>query len=320
MFNDITKISKKLGVRDNVCLRVVDLRTKKVVQEFIGHNTATSTILSGIVHFLAGDGILNQARFTLKDYIPQYMSLGTMGLCSQGYDADGLPTGIGNRDDPDDSGKIEAIKNYLSHIPGFGADGINPDYNNNRTAFGLGDPYTSSNLEGELISDSVLRVPITFRNIIPETDTEYPKSMDLILGGLVSANDLSSFMGENDYLFISEAGLWNNQFDDGDSENNGLLAAYRISPIASYENYTEYTDEELLSLYEELKTKILRVNSDQVVEIIWKIQLGCIEDLYVVLPEISTSDSVIEDFAIGQNSLTSDVTQDLPTSSTAEIS
>lgn len=344
--SDITNISKKLGIYDNVYLRVVDIRTKEVVQQVKGHNAATSTILSGIAHFLCGDGTLNQAKFTLDDYVPQYMSLGTMGLCSQVADqTTGLPIGIGNKNNPSsDADKTEAIKDYMNHLPGFGADGYSNAYNNNREYFGLGLPYafmvgdvnndnivnqedidallqylanpqghkinenaadvngdgkinakdirelqnmlnanppqTPPYRPGELISKSFPRIPITYRSIIPETDTEAPKSMDLILGGMVTTNALESFMGDKDYIFVTEAGLWNNKYSNGNSVSNGLLAGYRIFPQTINQiDLDSASDTTVARYYPDFQKSILRVNKDQVVQIVWKIQLGSIEDI-----------------------------------------
>lgn len=89
------KSGKPLGIQHNVTIRVIDAVTKQVVQEHVGHNMATNSMLLGIAHYLTGDGVLNQGSYMLANYVPRYISLGTMGLISQQGDEDGLPAGIG---------------------------------------------------------------------------------------------------------------------------------------------------------------------------------------------------------------------------------
>ena len=67
-------IIKRLDVKQNVTIRVIDEPTGKVVQEHIGHNAATNSLLTGIAHYLMGDGVLNQGSDTLSMWVPQYMS------------------------------------------------------------------------------------------------------------------------------------------------------------------------------------------------------------------------------------------------------
>ena len=98
--NNILKAVRSMGLKQNVCIRVLDGRTKEIIQEHVTHNTATNSMLTGIAHYLTGDGILNQGEFMLSDYVPRYISLGTMGLIDQRQDKEGLPAGIGD-DIPD---------------------------------------------------------------------------------------------------------------------------------------------------------------------------------------------------------------------------
>ena len=150
-------IIKRLDVKQNVTIRVIDEPTGKVVQEHIGHNAATNSLLTGIAHYLMGDGVLNQGSDTLSMWVPQYISLGTMGLTSQeseqievGENIFTVPYGIGYTPvAPDDATAEEKELNarlrfseYLNQTPGFGADGYDVNSNNNREWFGLGRPYT----------------------------------------------------------------------------------------------------------------------------------------------------------------------------------
>ena len=74
---NIIEIGKSLGLKYNVSIRILDEATGKVVSEHVGHNAATNTLLTGIGHYLAGEGIINQGEI-LRGWIPQYISLGTM--------------------------------------------------------------------------------------------------------------------------------------------------------------------------------------------------------------------------------------------------
>lgn len=100
--NDIIKTAKNMGVTNNVTLRVIDQTTGKIVQEHTGHNSATNSMLVGIAQHLVGNFNatepygLNPAYPLLSNYVPRYISLGTMGLTSQEQDEEGLPTGIGD--------------------------------------------------------------------------------------------------------------------------------------------------------------------------------------------------------------------------------
>lgn len=143
-------ILKRLDVKQNVTIRVIDEPTGKVIQEHVGHNAATNSLLTGIAHYLMGDGVLNQGQDTLSMWVPQYISLGTMGLTSQDSDEEGLPIGLGSTlHAPENATEEEKELNvklrfqeYVNQAPGFGADGYDANDNNNREWFGLGLPYS----------------------------------------------------------------------------------------------------------------------------------------------------------------------------------
>ena len=150
MIENPLDIIKRLDIKQNVTIRIIDEPTGKVVQEHVGHNAATNSLLTGIAHYLMGDGVLNQAKDTLSMWVPQYMSLGTMGLTSQDADDTGLPIGVGYTPVAPDSATEEEkelnaqlrFEEYINQAPGFGADGYDANDNNNREWFGLGYPYS----------------------------------------------------------------------------------------------------------------------------------------------------------------------------------
>lgn len=409
-------IIKRLDVKQNVTIRIIDEPTGKVVQEHVGHNAATNSLLTGIAHYLMGDGVLNQGSDTLMLWVPQYISLGTMGLTSQDsetYTVDGdtyiVPAGIGYTPvAPASATEHEADLNaqlrfteYINQAPGFGADGYDSNTNNDREWFGLGYPYSlkpnklsqdfydagsatytlSSDkltksvaiatfygngelntfpnddsgfnpvavsiksvtingvittdyslinnhiifntapangseiivnylevkssiisvvtypygvinqdihdtsvvrsavsvddydvipVEGtgyvlsltkgttytgriaviytvdskdaancELISAELdsnnkivpltLRSKITYRDLVPEISSEIPNTLDVVYSAMVSTGALKDYRGDNNYIYITEAGLWSKPYYS-DSGDNGLLAGYRIMP------------------------------------------------------------------------------------------
>ena len=265
--------AKVIEIRHNVTFKVIDTITGKVVQEHEGHNCATNSMLVGIGHYLIGDGVLNQGSYMLSSYVPKYISLGTMGLVNQFEDEYHLPVGIGVAEGPEE----ERFLAYMKQRPGYGADGYDPNENNNRMYAGLGPVYanrpdTSKSIKCELISESFPRALITFRDIVPETESELPKTIDVVFSAMVSTGALKSFREEgSDYIFITEAGLWSKkQWDD--SGTNGLLAAYRIAP-PNEDNW----DMTIPANRQLLKENVLRVGINQVVQVIWKIQLGSID-------------------------------------------
>lgn len=387
MLDSIKAAAKNLRTEHNVSIRVLDSKSGKVISSHIGHNAATNSLLVGIAHYLTGDGVLNQGYHMLNYYIPKYISLGTMGLINQDEDENGLPAGIGVSEGSEEDRFVD----YLSQVPGYGADGYDPNLNNNREYFGLGpvfaDRDTSKivtetiqlgdiNLDGvvnnadilmfadylagnvkltdkqllaadvnqdgeincsdlalitqcvsgeitlgtveyrpsiaptincELISDSFPRVQISYRDIVPETESEIPQTIDVIFSAMISTGALAQFREPGkDYIFITEAGLWSKR-DWESGGDNGLLAGYRIAP-PNKQNWAmtaesvsdDYaitylkdqgidtpTEDQIQSIKPEiaqnnrqiLKQNIIRVGPNQVVQVIWKIQLGGLEQL-----------------------------------------
>lgn len=268
-------IARNLGVEYNVTFRVLDEETKEVVSEHVGHNQATNTMMTGIAHYLKGDGILNQGEAMLGTFIPRYISLGTMGLLNQDQTENGLPAGIGvtpQRDGESDADfEVRRYKEYMEQLPGYGADGYSSAQNNGREYFGLGPMFSVSSVKCELITPAYPRAPITYRAVLPEAESELPETMDIIFSAYISTGSLAKFRGNNDYLFITEVGMWGSRTYKNTSEN-GLLAAYRIVPPNS-ENY----DMENPANRSILQQNILRVGRNQIVQVIWKIQLGSVE-------------------------------------------
>jgi hypothetical protein len=387
VLDSIKASAKNLRTEHNVSIRVLDSKSGKVISSHIGHNAATNSLLVGIAHYLTGDGVLNQGYHMLNYYIPKYISLGTMGLINQDEDENGLPAGIGVSEGSEEDRFVD----YLLQVPGYGADGYDPNLNNNREYFGLGpvfaDRDTSKivtetiqlgdiNLDGvvnnadilmfadylagnvkltdkqllaadvnqdgeincsdlalitqcvsgeitlgtveyrpsiaptincELISDSFPRVQISYRDIVPETESEIPQTIDVIFSAMISTGALAQFREPGkDYIFITEAGLWSKK-DWESGGDNGLLAGYRIAP-PNKQNWAmtaesvsdDYaitylkdqgidnpTEEQIQSIKPEiaqnnrqiLKQNIIRVGPNQVVQVIWKIQLGGLEQL-----------------------------------------
>lgn len=307
--------AKNIGIEHNVLFRVIDVNTGKVVQQHEGHNSATNSLLTGIAHYLKGDGVLNQGYEMLNMFVPKYISLGTMGLINQESDDAGLPAGIGSvsfdgktydelsKDDWAILGVSDVLGNlvsaysgqlvtpehqeilrfvdYMKQSPGFGADGYDPMSNNNRKYDGIGLPHTTiddnnqivyNRLNCELISPSFPRTSITFRDVIPETEAELPQTIDVVFSAMISTGALAQFREPGkEYIYITEAGLWSrsNWVDGGD---NGLLAGYRIMP-PNKSNW-DMADESNRDI---LKNQIIRVGINQVVQVIWKIQLGSVQ-------------------------------------------
>lgn len=346
-------IIKRLDVKQNVTIRIIDEPTGKVVQEHVGHNAATNSLLTGIAHYLMGDGVLNQGFDTLSMWVPQYISLGTMGLTSQESEEiaeDGVtyivPKAIGaTAMAPDSATDIEKELNaqlrfteYINQTPGFGADGYDDNSNNDRSWFGLGLPYSlrpitrsqdfyngsdgynhvlahtpyivnASSLKDSIVSVTIypdgvinqdshdttversvlatteynlvkssntytlqinntvtipsgsriaviylvdnndaancelikskivkneivpetLRSRITYRDLVPEVKSELPNTLDVVYSAMVSVGALREYRNDNDYVYITEAGLWSKPGYDGRGDN-GLLAGYRILP------------------------------------------------------------------------------------------
>ena len=272
--NSILQASKNIPLRHNVSLNVIDLNTRKVVSSHTGHNAATNGMLVGIGHYLTGDGVLNQGWDLLKSYVPQYISLGTMGLTSQDCDELGLPIGIGSLTGSEE----DKYKTYMTEVPGYGSDGYDANLMNNRKYAGLGPPFDNrpyaDTVECELITSNYLRSEISFRDVVPEVESEFPKTIDVVFSALIPLANLAKFRADGkDYVFITEAGLWSRR-DWVDGGDNGLLAGYRIAPPD--EGNWDMTKEENRNI---LRQQILKVGKNQVVQVIWKIQLGAIEQL-----------------------------------------
>ena len=329
-----------LPVKNNVIINVIDKGTEQIVQSFEGHNECTNSMLNGVAHYLVGDGVLNQGydNSVLSAYVPKYISLGTMGLLSQEADENGLPKYIGDTNNPygytpsnyptTDAEIGKLYDDYVSKKPGFGADGYSPTLNNGRAYFGLGQVFTtvSDNVDCEIIAPNFSRTQISHREIVAETEAEEPKTIDVVFSAMISTGALAQFRGDNDYLFITECGLWGDtpkwelktrtvenykqsyySIDDFWSLNsdryNSLLAGYRMIPTSTANRYftvdsvkknglvSPYTDSTMTSLktIEEIDAEaqtiatnniamlpksILRVGPNQVVQVVWKIQLG----------------------------------------------
>lgn len=286
----VVQISKNLGLLHNVAFRVIDEPTGKVVQEHVGHNAATDSLLRGIGYYLVGNGVNNQASAMLARYVPNYISLGTMGLYSQSADSDGLPTGIGL------SPNLSEEENYVQYsiqCPAYGSDGYDtsPDLLNHRSVLGLGNKFNPKTgaINCELVSDNYLRFPISFKEVISEAEAEQPHTVDVVYSAMISTGALAHFRGNNDHIFISEAGLWStrhwadasvNSSGTVGSPENGLLAGYRIMPPDEV-NW----DMHIPSNRELLRRSILSVGVNQVVQVVWKIQIGSLSEL----THISTS-------------------------------
>lgn len=265
---------KNLGINQNVCIRIIDEPTGKVVREHIGHNAATCTLLTGIGQFLAGTSSTGAGQL-LDQWIPQFISLGTMGLASQEEDDEGLPTGVG---DNGASTEEERMEGYLAEVPGFGSDGYDLALMNDRPYPGLGpmfaDRASTMTIGCELISNTFPRSAITYRRCLPESQSEYPKTIDVVFSAMVSTGALAQFREPGKgYIFITELGLWSSRQWIGEG-NNGLLAGYRICP--SDKSSWDMSKEENRRA---LKASIVKIGTNQVAQIIWKIQLGAIEQM-----------------------------------------
>lgn len=259
-----------MSIEHNVSFRVLDAATGKLVREYTGHNQATNSMLIGIAHYLKGDGVLNQGTSMLSAFVPQYISLGTMGLINQDEDNEGLPAGLGVGTVADSEEK--RLTAYMYQKPGYGADGYDANQNNNRHYLGLGPVFGTINdksVNCELISKTFPRAPITYRQIVTETESELPETVDVIFSAMISTGALKQFREDGkDYIFITEAGLWSQPYYNS-SGNNGLLAGYRIVP-PDKENWDMTISENRRIL----KQNVIKVNKNQVVQIIWKIQIG----------------------------------------------
>ena len=98
---------------------------------------------------------------------------------------------------------------------------------------------------------------------------------------MISTGALKQFRGDHDYIFITEVGLWSNKTYD-DSNENGMLAGYRLAPSDDAEQ-----DMHDPANREALRNSILRVGKNQVVQVIWKIQLGSVQDFSTISQDVS---------------------------------
>lgn len=292
----VLSIAKNLGMEHNVTFRVLDEATGKVVSEHIGHNRATNSMLIGIANYLKGDGVLNQGYSMLSNNLPKYISLGTMGLINQDEDKDGLPVGIGVSETNEQGvllSEAERFNDYMIQAPGFGADGYDSTRNNNRIYSGLGPKFanrdSNKTVRCELISETFPRAQITYRSVLPEYQAELPETIDIVYSAMISTGALAQFREPGkDYVFITEAGLWSKPTWN-DVGANGLLAGYRIIP-PNVENHTmmpsdTVSNEQAAKNREILKKQIIKVRTNQVVQVIWKIQIGAVSQ-FNTRPEI----------------------------------
>jgi len=275
----IFQTAKSLGMQHNVCLRIIDEPTGKIVAQHVGHNAATNTLITGVGQFLLG-GSTTGAGELLQQWIPQYISLGTMGLRSQEEDEYGLPTGIGD-EDPTASEEYQMTQ-YLRKTPGFGSDGSDDSEMNDRKYAGLGPVFANRlpdsassdkpTIECELISDTFPRSAIAMRQALSTRNSELPRTIDVVFSTLISTGALAQFREPGKpYLFVSEVGLWSRPtWTEG---SNGLLAGYRIAP-PDKENW----DMSIAENRQILKRQILKVGINQAVQVIWKIQVGSIDE------------------------------------------
>lgn len=270
---DVVKLSKEMALEHNVLIRVLDKATGECQSVHEGHNAATNSMMLGIAHYLTGDGVFNQGWDLLRNYVPQYISLGTMGLVNQEQDDKGLPAGVGVYEGPEE----DRFMDYMKTVPSYGADGYDKYSNNSREYFGLGPSYAnrpdkSKTVNCELISTSYPRVKVSYREIVPEAKAELPQTIDVVFSAMVSTGALAQFREPGkDYVFITEAGLWSRP-DWVDGGSNGCLAAYRIAPPDNGNWDMSIEDNR-----DRLKKEIIKVNRNQVVQVIWKIQIGAIQ-------------------------------------------
>lgn len=359
--------SQRFRIKHNVTLRVLDGVTGKLVREHTGHNTATNTLIEGVGHYLAGEGVLRQGYSMLARFVPRYISLGTMGLVNQNEDANGLPTGISGKTTSSD--EATKFQTYVDQRPGYGTDGYSASYNNGRPYYGLGVAYTTFSVEQsyhtndivyyngqaykatknmiarpeegiynywdaatgwtrvpasdpsayELISPDFPRQEISFRDVVPEYDSSKEKTVEVVFSAMISAGALDTFRdtGKN-YIFITEAGLWSEkEYQKNGVGVNGLVAGYRMLPPSESnwymtpanvpDNYAEsYCDDHGWSHTtanmnaartaiaaenrQLLKQEVLRVEKDQVVQVIWKIEIGNVEDTKEVVMSVVPGD------------------------------
>ena len=69
MGSNIVQSAKGLGLEQNVIIRVIDPASNEIVSEHIGHNNVTNTFLTGIAHYITGDGVFNAIRLETRIYL-----------------------------------------------------------------------------------------------------------------------------------------------------------------------------------------------------------------------------------------------------------
>ena len=227
-------VAKRIPLRHNVSLRVIDRISGKIVSSHTGHNAATNSLLTGMAHYLTGDGVLNQGYHMLSAYVPRFISLGTMGLLNQDETDDGLPAGIGVVDysglkyndlssdnlkrlgiydtPTDDYISIEdqeilRYSDYLIQTPGFGADGYDENANNNRQYLGLG--------------------PMFINRIGPERPSTFLQRGDVTGDGHVTEDDVLRLV---DYL-CGKVQLTDAQFAAADINDDGVIDCQDMTKI-----------------------------------------------------------------------------------------
>ena len=136
------------------------------------------------------------------------------------------------------SEKYSVSDNYL-HMDAYSNEpGDQPIPANSRIAviytFTSADAANCELVKAELSADNIivpltLRSKITYRDMIPEYQSEVPNTLDVVYSAMISTGALSDFRGGRDYIYLTEAGLWSNSAYT-DSGDNGMLAGYRIMP------------------------------------------------------------------------------------------
>ena len=267
------EIKQLLGSESNVLLSVIDSTSGNVLRTHVGHNAATNTFIYSCAQRFISDN---------TEWAPRYISLGTMGLLNQQETDNHTPSGIGTYLDTSDTDIVTRYKHYIEQRPGYGADGYNSSMNNNRQYIGLGPSYTGSAINCELVADvssATLnfvhqRSPIVSVRLVPEYESSASESVDVYLTAMISDSALKNMMGDLDYIFITECGLWSSDkvvsasgdFVPSDSFTNGLLAAYRIMPPGITPSDMNNADSRTM-----LENEILRVEQGQIVQVVWKV-------------------------------------------------
>lgn len=288
------RIDRNMRIDHNVRFNILDRATGTLVRSYEGHNQATNSMLTGIAHYLCGDGVLNQGFDMLSSLLPRYISLGTMGLMNQDEDEEHLPAGIsGYGEEPQgeeetaEAYETRRFRSYMQQMPSYGADGYytNTSMNNGRPYLGLGPAFqyreTTSVIDCELVSPTFPRAQISYRSITPEDRSETPETIDIIYSAMISTGALAQFREpDKDYIFITEAGLWSTPVYSSDPSESpqtigrGLLAGYRIAPPSEND-----WDMSIPANRQLLKSQVIRVGINQVVQVIWKIQIGSMSQL-----------------------------------------